>query len=138
MARKRKSSVFSPIQTLKSMAKITTANISHDKAIELLGQTLIMSKPTELTTQMSDKLIRLLAPTGGRTHTAPATIATAARKVVAEVFSMSRYDMVSVKVPSIGVWVKELQKVYDDVPHFQDADNLELIGDISNKKYTLA
>ena len=42
MARKCKSSVFSPIQTLKSMAKIITANISHVKAIELLGQTLIM------------------------------------------------------------------------------------------------
>jgi len=78
LARKRKSSVFSPIQTLKSMAKITTANISHCKAIELLGQTLIMSKQTELMTQMSNKLIRLLAPTGRRTRTAPATIATAA------------------------------------------------------------
>jgi len=138
MARKRKSSVFSPIQTLKSMAKITTANISHDKAITLLGQTLIMSKQTELTTQMSDKLMKLLAPTGGRTRTAPATIATAARKVVAAVFSSSRYDMVSVKVPAIGVWVKELKKVYDDVPHFQDEDDLELIGKISNKKYTFA
>ena len=111
MARKRKSSVFSPIQTLKSMAKITTANISHDKAIELLGQTLIMGKLTELTTQMNDKLMRLLAPTGGRTRTAPATIATAARKVVVEVFSMSQYDMISVKIPTIEVWVKELKQV---------------------------
>ena len=46
--------------------------------------------------------------------------------------------MVSVKVPAIGVWVKELKKVYDDVPHFQDEDDLELIGKISNKKYTFA
>jgi len=57
MARKRKSSVFSPVQTLKSMAKSTTANTFHVKAIELLGQTLISGKQTELTTQMSDKLI---------------------------------------------------------------------------------
>jgi len=120
------------------MAKITMANISHDKAIELLGQTLIMGKQTELTTQMNDKLMRLLAPTGGHTRTAPATIATAARKVVVEVFSMSRYDMISVKIPTIEVWVKELKQVYDDVPHFQDEHDLELIGEISNKKYTFA
>jgi len=138
MARTRKSSIFSPIQTLKSMAKITTANISHDKAIELLGQSLIMSKQTELTTQMNDKLIRLLAPTGGRTRTAPATIATAAQKVVVEVFSMSRCDMISVKIPTIEAWVKELKQVCDDVPHFQDEDDLDLIGEISNKKHTCA
>ena len=120
------------------MAKITMANIYHAKAIDLIGKTLIVGKQTELTTQMSDKLMHLLALTGGRTCTAPATIATAARKVVIEVFSLGRYDMVSVKVPAIGAWVKEIKKVYGDVPHFQNADDLELIGEISNKKYTFA
>ena len=135
MARKRKSSVFSLTQYHGSMANITKNNISHDKAIELLTKGHISGQQTELTTQMSDKLIKFLAPTGGRTRTAPATIATVARKVVTETFSKSRYDLVTVKIPAIETWVKELKKVYPDVPHFQNNDDLDLIGDVSSKQY---
>jgi len=118
------------------MAKITLNNISHDKGIELLGKSLIVDKQTELTMQMSDKLIKLLAPTGGGACTAPATVATAACKVVAKTFTKCRYDLATIKAPAMGLWVKELKKVYDDVRHCQNADNLELIGELSNKKYT--
>jgi len=126
MTKKRKSSAFNIAGALKSMAKINTTNISHDKAIKVLKKGMVASKHRDLGIQMDTKLFNKLAPSGGRTRSAPATIATAARAVFVDTMKKSRYEE-PIKRAGMRLWVKELHKMYPQVPHFQDQDELNLL-----------
>jgi len=85
---------------------------------------------------MSDKLVQTLAPTSGHAGTAAAIIATIARGgFVVFVRHLSLWQRFHQEAchGSLG---QGLQKVFDDVPDFRDEDDLKLLGDWSNKKYT--
>jgi len=89
MMKKGKSSAFNIAGALKSMAKINTTDISHEKAISVLKKGMVACKHTDIAMQMDSKLFTKLAPTGGRARTAPATITTAACTVFVEMFKKS-------------------------------------------------
>jgi len=131
MTKKCKSSAFNVTEALKLMAKINTTKICHDKAIHLIGKGFIVGKHTDITMQMDSKLFTKLAPSGGHTCTAAATIVTAACAIFIKMYKKSCCEA-RLKRTNMELWAKELHKMHPNAPYFQDQDKLNLLSSTWN------